>query len=216
MIKIIKHAKVFRDIWLMNENSIALENTSLFLDLGQAIPQLAEFISHYGQSDVLIVVLCQDAMLAAGKIATSLGDLNLILSTVDINAEILDSIPKGIQVDFDYGMVKESGRDTPQDFILRQEQNLRANLISIYSETYENMVKAYPGKLIILLDQLTNIDAGIFPCLTPKYANPSGGNSFSDPAIREFIFLHISKKKSGNATTPGFDIIIEHNFTELK
>ena len=199
----------------MNKNNMVLENTSLFLDLDQAVPQLAELISQYENSDVLMVVLCQEAMPVANQIARRLW-LNLTFSPVDLKTKTADSLDKVIPIDFDYGMVKESGRDIPQDFIVHQQQNLRANLISIYTKTYESITKTYPDKLIILVDQLTNIDAAFFACLTQKYTQQSGGNSFSIPAIRQFVFLHASNGKSGNAITQGFDIIIEHSFSDVQ
>jgi hypothetical protein len=197
----------------MNENNMVQENTSLFLDLEQAVSQSAELMLHCERSDLLMVVLCQDAMPVANQIARELA-LNLVFSAEDINTETSARVDNVNPVDFDYGMVKESGRDLPQDFIVHQEKNLRANLISIYEKTYENIVSKYPGKVIIMVDQLTNIDAAFFPCATRKNMHQSGENDFSVPAIRRFIFLHSANRKSGNTITPGFDIIIEHNFVE--
>jgi hypothetical protein len=192
---------------------MVLENASLFVDLHHAVPQLAMHISHYKNRDVLVVVICEDVMPVASQIAGKLM-LNLIFSTVDANAKTADSLDKGIPVHFDYDMIRESGRDTPQDFIVHQEQNLRTNLISIYTETYEALSRIYPDKLIILVDQLTNVDAGFFPCLTQTYKDPSVGNSFSSPAIRKFVFLHMSNEKSANSSAQGFDMIIEHTFSK--
>ena len=213
MTKITKDGEVLTYIWLMDKNNMVLENTSLFLDLDQAVQQLAELIVRYEHSDLLMAVLCQDAMPVANQIARELG-LNLAFSDVDINTEAATRLDKVNPVDFDYGMVKESGRDIPQDFIVHQEQNLRTNLISIYDKAYEKIINKYPDKMIIMVDQLTNIDAAFFPCPNPKHIDQSGGNSFSTPAVRRFILLHAAKGKSGNTITQGFDIIIEHSFTE--
>jgi hypothetical protein len=175
----------------MNENNTVLENASLFLNLDQAVPRLAERISLYEHSSVLMVVICQEAMPVANQIAGALG-LNLIFSAIDPNTKTTESQVKDIPVDFDYDTVKESSRDIPQDFIVHQEQNLRTNLKSIYTEIYESLTRKHPDKLIILVDQLTNINAAFFPCLTQKYTDHSGGNSFSMPAIRKFVFLYVS------------------------
>jgi hypothetical protein len=187
---------------------MVLENTSLFFELDRAIPQLAEMISHYEDSDLLMVVLCQDAMPVASQIAKRFG-LNLIFSTVDINTELRGSLNSGIPVDFDYTLVKESGRDIPQNFIVHQEQNLRTNLLSVYTEVYKSITNIYPGKLIILVDQLTNIDSEFLPCPAQRYSHQSGGNSFSIPEIRKFVFLHVSESEPGSAITQGLDMIIE-------
>jgi hypothetical protein len=109
-------------------------------------------------------------------------------------------------------MVKESGRDIPQDFILHQEQNLRMNLISFYTKAYEGLIKTLPGKHIILVDKLTNINTTFFSCVTQTNTYQSGGNSFSMPAVRHFIFLHVSNAKSLESMTNGLDMIIEHAF----
>ncbi|HEY3402578.1 MAG TPA: hypothetical protein VGK59_04265 [Ohtaekwangia sp.] len=85
---------------------------------------------------------------------------------------------------------------------------------AIYTEMYEAMIKTYPDKLIILVDQLTNINAAFFPCLIQKHADQSTGNSFSIPVVRKFIFLHVFNEKPGNSATQGSDIIIEHTFIE--
>jgi hypothetical protein len=199
----------------MNENNIVLENTSLFLDLDQAVPQLAERISHLQYSSVLMVVLCQDAMPVAKQIAATLG-FNLIFSAIDLNRKTPESLDIGIPLNFDYGIVKESGRDIPQNYIVHQEQKLRMNLVSIYSQAYETFTKTYPDKLIVLVDQLTNIDAAFFQCLTQKDKQQSAGRSFSVPSIRQFIFLHVANGKSEDSVTHGIDMIIEHYFAEDK
>jgi hypothetical protein len=198
---------------VMNENNVALSNTSLFLDLDEAVSQSAERILGCEHSDLLMVVLSLDAMPVANQIATELG-LNLAFSAADINAKA--GLEKVNPVDFDYGMVKESGRDIPQDFIVHQERNLRSGLLSIYEKIYESMVRKYPGKVIIMVDQLINIGARFFPSLTRKYMHQSGGNSFSVPSVRRFIFLHAANRNSENTITPGFDIIIEHSFAEAE
>jgi hypothetical protein len=197
----------------MDENTIALDNTSLFLDLDQAVLRLAELISLYEQNNILMIVICQDAMPVANQIAGKLG-LALSFSPVDLKTKTAESQRKNNPVDFDYDIVKESGRDVPQNFIAHQEQNLRTNLKSIYTEMYEAMTNTYPDKLIILVDQLTNINAAFFPCLTQKHKDQSSANSFSIPAIRKFIFLHVSDEKSGDSATQRCDIIVEHTFIE--
>jgi hypothetical protein len=199
----------------MNQNNLVLENTSLFLDLDQAILQLADVISHYNRNELLMVVLCEDAMPLANVISRRLG-LDLTFSTVDLNRKTGDSVVKAIPVDFDYGMIKGSGRDIPQDFIVHQEQNLRSNLIASYKATYESITKTSPDKLIILLDRLTNIDAAFYPCLTQNYTSQSGGDTFSNSAMRQFVFMHARMEVSGEVTTHGVDMIIGSGAVELE
>jgi hypothetical protein len=207
MIKIINDGRAFPYI-RANGNNMVLENTSLFFELDRAIPQLEEMIFHYKHSDLLMVVLCQEAMPVASQIARRFG-LNLIFSPVDINTELRGSLRRGVPVDFDYTLVKESGRDIPQNFIVHQEQNLRTNLLSVYTEAYKSISNIYPGKLIILVDQLTNIDSEFLLCPTQRYSHQSGGNNFSIPAIRKFVFLHVSERETGSAIPQDLDMIIE-------
>jgi hypothetical protein len=197
----------------MNENTTVLENASIFLNVDQAVPQLAERISLYEKRSVLMVVICPDAIPAANQIAGELG-LNLIFSAVDLNTKTAGSLVTGFPVDFDYDIVKESSRDIPQNFIVHQEQNLRTNLKIVYTDIYQSLTRKHPGKLIILVDQLTNINAAFFPCLAQNYTDQSGGKSFSMPAIRKFVFLHFSDETQGERITQGFDIIIEHSFVD--
>src|SRR5688500_376035 len=104
----------------MNENKIVLENKSLFMELDQAVAQLDEVILCEGSKEFLMVVLCEDALPISNEIARRL-ELNLTFLAVDLNMKDAESVDKGIPVDFDYGIVKESGRDMPQDFIFHQE-----------------------------------------------------------------------------------------------
>ncbi|HEY3402579.1 MAG TPA: hypothetical protein VGK59_04270 [Ohtaekwangia sp.] len=70
----------------MDENTIALDNTSLFLDLDQAVLRLTELISLYEQSNILMIVICQDAMPVASQIARKLG-LALFFSPVNLKTK---------------------------------------------------------------------------------------------------------------------------------
>jgi hypothetical protein len=198
----------------MNKNNMVLENASLFLDFDQAISQLTELILRCEHSDLLMVVRCQEAMPVANQIARELS-LSVVFSASSVDTETRPCLDIASPIYFDYEMVKESGRDLPQDVILHEEKNLRANLISIYEKTYEEIVSDYPGKIIIMVDELTNIDAAFFPRLTGNYMEQSSGNGFSEPVTRRFIFLHAANRKSGNTATPGFDIIIEHSFDNV-
>lgn len=191
----------------MNENNTVLENTSLFLDLDNAISQLGDVVSHYKRDEFLVVVLCEDAMPVATEVARRLG-LNLTFSVNDLNVITADMLNRNIRADFDYGMVEGSGRDIPQDFIFHKEQSLRADLIALYKETYGSMNKTYPGKLIILVDQLTNINASFFSCQASKNANQVVGNTFSNPAIRDFVFMHARIENPSDLVTHGLDMMI--------
>ena len=72
----------------MNENNRVLK-TSFFFDLDHAVPELADFISNYGHSGVVMAVLCQEAMPAANEIARRLG-LSLSFSTVHLKTKPLN------------------------------------------------------------------------------------------------------------------------------
>lgn len=194
----------------MGECAIVSENTCLFVKLDDAVAQVAQFMTHFENIEVLMVALCQNAMPVANEIALTLR-LNLIFSAVDLNTKTAEFQDKRIPVAFDYGIVKESGRDIPQNFIVHQEQNLRTDLISVYTQTYEKLRRTYPDKLIILVDQLTNIDAAFFQCVNRNITDQVEGNSFSIPTIRHFIFLHAFDQKLGNVAKQGFDIIIKDN-----
>ena len=193
---------------------MVLEN-SFFLDIDQAASQLAEVMSHYEHNDFLVVVLCDEAMRVANEIARRL-KLNLIFTPVDLNTKTAGSVDKPISVDFDYGMVKESGRDIPQDFILHQEQNFRSDLVSVYRDTYESISKTHPDKLIVLVDHLTNMNTALFQCLTQKKSPyQSGYNSFSSPTTRQFVFLH-TRLINSHKSIQDFGMIIEDSLPEVQ
>ena len=79
MIYVTNFPKPFSYLSFMNENNTVLENTSLFLDLDNAISQLGDVMSHYKRDEFLIVVLCEDVMPVANEVARRLG-LNLTFS----------------------------------------------------------------------------------------------------------------------------------------
>jgi hypothetical protein len=161
-----------------------------------------------------MIVLCHDVMPMANQIGSKLG-LTPIFSAGHFTSKVeLEGNGKGVLVDFDYDMIKKSARDIPQDFIFHQEQNLRKNLISFYTKEYEELIKTFPGKLIILMDKLTNIDTALFPCMTQTNTYQSGGKSFLMPAVRHFVFLHVSNTKSMESIANSLHMIIEHAFIE--
>jgi hypothetical protein len=198
----------------MNENNMVIENTSLFLDLNQAVRRLAERVMGYEHSEVLMVVLCQDAMPVANKIARRLG-LNLMFTAVEADIDLTDAISG---VNFDYSMVEESGRDIPRDFIYHQEQSLRSNLMSIYEETYNGARSKFPDKFIILVDELTNNGTKFLPSHTQNHSRESEENSSSMLELppeqpfkrnRHFVFLHACSGYTGNEIKNHLDLIIK-------
>ena len=198
----------------MNENSMVIENTSLFLDLDQAVRRLAEGVTGFEHSEVLMVVLCQDAMPVANEIARQLG-LNLMFTAVEAGDQSSDTISG---VDFDYGMIEESGRDIPRDFIYHKELSLRSNLISIYEETYNSIRSTFPDKFIILVDGLVNDGTEFFPSHTQEYNRESEGSSLSMldfgpekpfKSDRHFVFLHACNGYPGNELNHNFNIMVE-------
>src|SRR5688572_29330971 len=102
----------------MNENNVILENNALFLEIDQAVPELTERPRQYGDREVLMVVLSQSAMPVASKIARFL-KLNLTFSPGE---NVTNQFPIET-IKFDFKMVKESGRDMPQDFMFHEQRN---------------------------------------------------------------------------------------------
>jgi len=198
-----------------------LENTSLFLDMEDAVQHLAERLTGKDSNDFLFVVLTKDAKPVADQIAMRLG-ISVTLSPAEENAEMAGAIS---MVSFDYSTIHNSGRDLPQDFIFHQEQNLRANLMFLYSDTYKSMATKFPGKTVILVDELSNNEDHISSLdqnskqserisLTVPTDAPASLNEISNPGKR-FILLHAGKDDSANEIAQDFDIIIEEVVPEL-
>jgi hypothetical protein len=199
----------------MNENNVVLENKSLFLALDQAVSELSERLMQHGQHDLLMVVLTQDAMPVASQIAKLL-ELNLTFSLVEENIKHPFSIDS---IKFDFSMVKESGRDLPQDFIFHQERNLKATLKSIYEAVYKEISSKYPSKIIILVDELIKNGSEFLPAFIQDIAGQSDGERTSNPDLnfdgalkvdRRFIYLHSTDKHMKSV-----DIIIEQGVGEF-
>ena len=199
---------------------MVLGNTSLFLSIDEAVHQLADQSTEYENNHFLIVVISQDAMPAADQIAKRLG-MEIVFSAVEKNTETADSLHTISVVSFDYNMINGSGRDIPQDFICHQEQNLRANLSCIYAETYRSIASKFPGKVVILVDELTNNGDEFLPSMTKDLRQQPGRISLAVPRItpgivcsngrkdKKFVFLHVGYGDSMNDPYQDFDIIIE-------
>lgn len=192
----------------MNENNMILDNKSLFVDIDQAIPELMERIQQYERRDLLMVVLSQDAMPVASQIARLL-ELNLTFSLVDHDVKPMCSFDKLEAINFDFSMVKESGRDMPQDYIFHQERNLRGRLMSFYEKTYKDISLKYPGEVIILVDELINDGSDFCPSLIQDFAGQF--DEGASKGKRRFVYLHLS-----NDNMKGVDIIIENSPAELE
>src|SRR6187455_264695 len=95
------------------ENRVLLENNFLFLDLEQAIYRLTERISRYEERKYLMIVLSEEVMSVSKQIAKASGIRDVL--TFDSGTRPATRATNEIQFDFD--VVKESGRDLPQDFI---------------------------------------------------------------------------------------------------
>lgn len=199
---------------------MVLENTSLFLDMDQAVHQIAERIAGNDVNDFLVVVLSQNIFPAADQMAKRLG-LNVFFLGMERFTGTIDPINEGSVVNFDYNTINDSGRDLPRDFIYHQEQNLRANLISMYAETYKNVASKFPANSVILVDELRSNGRQFLPSLTKKENQETEKMNESLPEIIPggarkdtkletlFVFLHMGNEDSVYRPFQGFDIIVE-------
>src|SRR5687767_11056961 len=129
------------------KNSIVVENNFLFLDIAQAIHHLNERASRYEQGKCLMAVLTDEVMSVSKEIGKACGIDQVILfdgETSRINSS-------SNNVEFDLNVVKDSGRDIPQDFIFHEERNLKAKMISSYEPIYNELSSKYPNQEIILI-----------------------------------------------------------------
>jgi len=195
------------------------QNISFFTDVDHAVNQLGERLRSY--DECLIVVMSKSVMTVAVGIAKALG-INVRSVTAENDAEMGD-IMSGAS--YDYKTINTSGRDIPQNFIYRQEQNLRANLRDAYARTDKSMAIKFPGKVVILVDELKNNGTQF---LTPLKKNsapperitlsaPTGTleESNLDKSNMRFVLVHAANQDSESEMDLGFDIIIDDLNTRL-
>jgi len=192
-----------------------MEDASLFLDIDYAVRHLKERLTGRNNDDFLFVVLTEDAMPVADQIAKRLG-INITLSPAEGSTEMTEATN---MMSFDYNKINNSGRDLPQDFIFHQEQNLRAKLLSLYADTYENVSINFPEKVVIMVDELDydgdqfhsslsqHVKQGERIHLSPPMNTPGLVDKVSK-TNKGFVLLHVGGLESKSDTDAGFDIII--------
>lgn len=188
------------------KNSPVVENNFLFLDVEQAISYLNERILRYKQRNYLMIVLSEEALSAGNQIASASG-LSVALSLV---SESRPTRRPTNEIPFDFNIVKGSGRDLPQDFVVHEERNLKAKMIAWYERIYKETSSRHPGNALILVDALTN-DGFEFRQREDsldqsenRMAEPDSNHRAPVRVARRFIYLH-SIHKDGD----GINMIIE-------
>jgi hypothetical protein len=197
----------------MKKKNILIENHLLFLDIPQAVSRLTEEILHHEKSNHLIVVLSPYVVPVANQIARA-SKLRITVAPV---GEIKVAGLTRDQFEFDFILVKASGRDLPQDFILHQERNLRAKLSSFYGAAYQKISAQYPNYEIVLVDGLVH-DGIKFRALQGAVCQSGDGGMFlTDSYVggtsnlnRQFVYFHALGKK-GN----GINMMIEQTPAEV-
>jgi hypothetical protein len=191
----------------MNNHNATTENNLLFLGIEEAISQLNERILHYGHDRHLLVALSPDAMHIAIQLASASG-LDVALS----DKSVPSTFPKNV-VKFQFNIVKESGRDLPQDFVFHEERNLKAKMISFYEDIYDEIGSQYPNDRIILVDALTNNGAefrrkeGIIELTKVTEIVEQRPNDGPTSIDRHFIYLHQT-----NGSRDGINMMLEQKF----
>jgi predicted phosphoribosyltransferase len=198
---------------------MVLENNSLFLDIDQAIHQIAERIAGNDMNDLLVVVLSKNVFPVADQMAKRLG-LNIFFLEEESFRGTIDPLSESSVINFEYNIINDSGRDLPRDFIYHQEQNLRANLVSIYAETYRNVASKFPANSVILVDELRSNGKQFLPSLKKKENQepemnesvqatiPGAARNDSKPKTL-FVFLHVGNEDSVYRSFQRFDVIVE-------
>lgn len=173
------------------KNSVVLENNFLFLDLAEVIDNLIERISRSAERNYLMIVLSDKVMSVANRIARATG-ISDVLSFYRRN-RLIDRILNEIQFDFD--IVKKPGRDLPQDFILHEERNLKAKMISRYTDIYKEISAMHPSRAIILVDSLTS-DGSEFRQRQDgvdenKMVDTDSDKRAVSNVAKQFVYLHL-------------------------
>ena len=188
----------------MNEKSVLLENNFLFLDLEQAIYHLNEQISRYEERKYLMIVLSEAVMSVSNQIAKASG----ISDVLSFDSASRPANRPTNEIPFDFDVVKESGRDLPQDFIVHEERNLKAKMISWYTDIYKEISSKHPDRSIILVDALTS-DGSEFRQRQDsvdenKMIETRSKHNDVPNVARQFVYLHLVQRDGD-----GINIIIE-------
>jgi hypothetical protein len=154
-----------------------------------------------------MTALSEEALSVANQIARASG-LSVVLSLV---SGIGPTTRPTNEIPFDFNIVRESGRDLPQDFIFHEERNLKAKMMSWYKHVYREISSRYPDNTIILVDALTN-DGFEFRQREGRF-DQSEKNRMTEPdsnsggalkVTRNFVYLHLIDRDGD-----GINMIIE-------
>jgi hypothetical protein len=144
---------------------------------------------------------------AANQIAEALG-LGVVLP---LAGEIRPTTRPANEIQFDFNIIKESGRDLPQDFILHEERNLKAKMMFWYQRIYKERSSQYPNDLIILVDALTNDgfefrqrEDSLGQSGENRMGEPDSNSSAASKVAKRFVYLHLIHKDGD-----GINMIIE-------
>ena len=185
----------------MSQGNLAIDNILLFLDIDHAIAHLNQWISRNRKQRHLLVVVSEKARQAADQIAQALQlSVAAILDVDDI-------------VSIDINMIKEVGRDLPQDVILQEARNLKIKLISSYESIYKQVSSLYPNEMVILVDELINdgsdfiLEQNILSQDIQQII-PDSNTNRTPKETRRFVYLHLIHKNGD-----GINMIIEQPLT---
>lgn len=170
-----------------------LESTSLFLNRDQAAQQLAEKLLSYENKDVIIAAVSKGAWPIANHIAKRL-EADFTFVPCEMIKDPADPLKTIGVVSFDYTIINNACRDIPQDYIYRQAQMLQANLKSRYRNFYRTMATRFQDRVVILVDDLTNISYEILACLKTIRKQQPEKIIVAVPAITENAAHEIAKE----------------------
>jgi hypothetical protein len=186
------------------KNRLVSENNFLFLDLAEAISHLNERILRNEQHNYLMIVLSEEAMSVANQIAKASG----IKDVLSFDRGSRPATRPTSKIQFNFNLVKESGRDLPQDFVFHEERNLKAKMISRYRHVYKEISSKHVNRAIILVDSLTNggfeFRQGPDSLDENKMIEINPNKSEASNVDRQFVYLHLIEEDGD-----GINIIIE-------
>lgn len=185
------------------KNSVVSENNFLFLDLTQAICYLNERILR-SECNYLIIVLSEQVMSVSNQIAEASGISDVLLFDSGIRPATLPTN----EIQFDFHIVKESGRDLPQDFVFHEERNLKAQMISRYKDIYKEISSKHPNRAIILVDSFISNGSEFRQRQDSldenKMVDIDSDKREVSNVSRQFVYLHLIERDGD-----GINMIIE-------